>query len=225
MGRNNVNGPKVHSLPPVLATARCASGHMLETLRIPRYQRGTRLRTGDNAMGAGNQQERLIRLGWVIGFVDGEGCFSIGFVRQPDRTGRRGYRTGYQVAHEFAVTQGARSLACLHEIREFFGVGQVLGNKRYDNHREHLYRYVVRRRADLLAVIIPFFRRHPMRSSKQRDFEKFAQCVERIEAKRHLTRNGLAEIAEIAQTMNSKKPRSELIRILRGHTPDVRDIG
>jgi LAGLIDADG endonuclease len=60
--------------------------------------------------GAENQQERLIQLGWVIGFVDGEGCFSIGFVRQPDRATRRGYKTGYQVSHEFAVTQasGAR---------------------------------------------------------------------------------------------------------------------
>ena len=39
----------------------------------------------DNPDGAENQQERLIRIGWVIGFVDGEGCFSIGFVRQPNR--------------------------------------------------------------------------------------------------------------------------------------------
>ena len=38
---------------------------------------------GDNAMGAGDQQERLVRLGWVIGFVDGEGCFCIGFVSSP----------------------------------------------------------------------------------------------------------------------------------------------
>jgi len=36
----------------------------------------------DNPDGAENQQERLIQLGWVIGFVDGEGCFSIGFIRQ-----------------------------------------------------------------------------------------------------------------------------------------------
>jgi hypothetical protein len=96
--------------------------------------------------GAGNQQERLIQIGWVIGFVDGEGCFSIGFVRQPDRNGRKGYKTGYQVAHEFAVTQGARSVSCLHELRDFFDVGGVVANWRYDNHKEHLYRYVVRAR-------------------------------------------------------------------------------
>jgi hypothetical protein len=123
--------------------------------------------------GAENQQERLVRLGWVVGFVDGEGCFSIGFIRQSSGGRRIGYRTGWQVAHEFAVTQGARSVSCLEQLYEFFGVGRVLANKRYDNHREHLYRYVVRRRLDLLETIIPFFRQNQMLSSKQHDFEKF----------------------------------------------------
>jgi hypothetical protein len=176
--------------------------------------------------GADNQQERLAEFrGWVIGFVDGEGCFSIGFVRQPCRSGRRGYRTGFQVSHEFAVTQGASGIECLHDLRGFFNVGQVLGNTRYDNHREHLYRYVVRRRSDLLETIIPFFRRHPMRSPKQQNFEKFADCVELLAAGRHVSVDGFIEIAHIAETMNRKKPRYELVRILRDHTPDVRDIG
>jgi LAGLIDADG DNA endonuclease family protein len=180
----------------------------------------------DNVTGAENQQERLIEFrGWVTGFVDGEGCFSIGFVRQPGGLRRSGYRTGYQVAHEFAVTQGGRSLPCLHDLREFFGVGQVIVNRRHDNHREHLHRYVVRRRVDLLETIIPFFQKYPLRSSKQEDFEKFARCVELISGGSHRTPAGLIEIAEIAQTMNRRKPRHELIRILRGHTPDVQDIG
>ena len=183
------------------------------------------MRYSDNVMGAENQQERLIQLGWVIGFVDGEGCFSIGFVRQPSRAGRKGYKTGYQVAHEFAVTQGARSVRCLNELVDFFDVGGVIANKRYDNHKEHLYRYVVRRREDLIEKIIPFFEAHPLHSSKQRDFEKFARCIEMIDSGMHLTQMGLADIAEIAQTMNRQKPRHELVRILRGHTPEVQDTG
>ena len=176
--------------------------------------------------GAENQQERLIEFrGWVIGFVDGEGCFSIGFVRQRCRPGRSGYKIGYQVAHEFGVTQGAQSVSTLHELHEYFGVGQVLANRRYDNHREHLYRYVVRRREDLLTTVIPFFRQYPLRSSKRDNFEKFASVVEMIDAGRHLTVDGLIEIAEIAETMNRRKPRHELIRILRDHTPEALDTG
>jgi LAGLIDADG endonuclease len=176
--------------------------------------------------GAENQQERLIqRRGWVIGFVDGEGCFSIGFIRQSGGGSRVGYKTGYQVAHEFAVTQGERSKHALDGLSDYFGVGQVVANKRYDDHREHLYRYVVRRRDDLMNVIIPFFRRYPLETAKQRDFEKFAFVVELISIGWHLSREGLIEIAEVTETMNRQKPRHELIRILRGHTPDIRDIG
>ena len=60
----------------------------------------------DKVTSAENQQERLMEFrGWVVGFVDGEGCFSVGFVRQPRRADRSGYKTGYQVTHEFVVTR------------------------------------------------------------------------------------------------------------------------
>src|SRR6266542_4324490 len=170
-----------------------------------------------------NQQERLVDPGWVTGFVDGEGCFSIGFVRQPDRKNRKGYRTGYQVSHDFAVVQGARSAGVLHDLREFFGVGSVYINSRHDNHRENMHLYSVHRRIDLLEVIVPFFQTHRLRTSKAADFDKFVRCLELIRADRHLTRNGLIKIAEIAQTMNRQVPRTEMIRILRDHTSDVRD--
>src|SRR5437016_7703947 len=105
---------------------------MLENPVVSRTTRVVRADIySDKVSGAENQQERLIEFrGWVIGFVDGEGCFSIGFVRQPDRTGRKGYRTGYQVSHDFVVTQGASSVGCLHDLCEFFGVGKVYVNRR-----------------------------------------------------------------------------------------------
>ena len=172
--------------------------------------------------GAENQQERLIEFrGWVIGFVDGEGCFSIGFVRQSDRAGRKGYRAGYQVFHRFVVTQGAKSVGCLEELRDLFGVGRIFLNQRHDNHKEHLCQYHVSRRCELVETIIPFFRQFPLRSAKHADFEKFAQCVELTSEGLHLTPTGLIQIAEIAQTMNRQKSRHELIRILRDHTPDI----
>ena len=179
----------------------------------------------DNPSSAENQQERLIKIGWVTGFVDGEGCFSIGFVRQPDRKSRKGYRTGYQVSHNFAVVQGAKSKYALDALQEFFGVGKVYINRRYDNHKEHLFRYNVYDRDNLLRVIIPFFRKYPMRTAKQQDFEKFAHCVELMSKNRHLTSEGILEIAKLVQTMNRQKPRESLISILRDHTPKIRNTG
>jgi LAGLIDADG endonuclease len=175
----------------------------------------------DNSTAAENQQERLIKIGWITGFVDGEGCFSINFIRQPDRGSRKGYTTGIQVAHEFAVTQGAKSVQSLRLLVDFFGVGAVYINKRHDNHKEHLYRYVVRRRSDLLERIIPFFEQYPLRTSKHFDFLKFVRCLRRIKTNDHLTVSGLIEIVEIAETMNHCRPRTELIRILRDYTPNT----
>ena len=179
----------------------------------------------DNSDGADNQQERLIQLGWVIGFVDGEGCFSVSFVRQHDRAGRHGYRLGYQVAPRFIVSQGVSSVGCLEELKEFFGVGRVYGNQRHDNHREHMMQYVVSDRWALLETIVPFFEEHPLRTAKRSDFEKFVRVLDMMEDDLHLTAEGLVQIAEITQTMNRRKPRAELIRILRGHTPNIQGTG
>jgi hypothetical protein len=75
---------------------------MLESLSIPHYspQKGS-----DNMLGADNQQERLRTVGWIVGFVDGEGCFSVTIQKATTAT-------GWQVFPEFVVTQGER--ACKH---------------------------------------------------------------------------------------------------------------
>ena len=109
----------------------------------------------------------------------------------------------------------------MYELREFFGVGAVYINRRHDNHKEDLWHYVVRTRTDLREIIIPFFERYPLRTSKRDDFIKFKRCVDLCAVGIQRTNEGVAEIAAIMQTMNHQKPREELIRILRGHTPDI----
>src|SRR3989338_11300743 len=181
----------------------------------------------ENASRADNQQERL-RLGWIVGFIDGEGCFSIGFVKQPDRQEstrvRRGYATGYQVAHEFAVVQGARSFKSLEELKSFFGIGSIYINRRHDNHKEDLFRYTVTRREDLLNVIIPFFKEYKLQTAKRKDFLLFEKCIKLMQSKKHLKRDGVIEIALISEQMNHRKSRTDLIRILRDKTPSPSSI-
>ena len=179
----------------------------------------------NNVLRAENQQERLIKIGWIVGFIDGEGCFSIHFVKQPERIEakriRRGYKTGYQVAHEFAVVQGERSLKSLKKLQSYFGVGGVYINHRHDNHKEDLYRYSVARRQDLLQVIIPFFEQNQLQTAKKQDFKIFAQCVRAMERGEHLTSAGAIKIAKLTTKMNHRKPRTDLIRILRDQTPGL----
>lgn len=59
--------------------------------------------TGDNPSGAENQQERLKTTGWVVGFVDGEGCFSCSIYRCHTMTLK------WQVRPSFDVLQGESS--------------------------------------------------------------------------------------------------------------------
>jgi len=173
---------------------------------------------------ADNQQERLIFIGWIIGYVDGEGCFSINFVKQSDRQEktriRKGYKTGYQISHKFAVVQGERSIDSLKKLKNFFKVGNIYINRRYDNHKENLYRYSVVKREDLIKTIIPFFQKYPLQTSKKNDFLNFVKCMKVIEKNEHLTGKGATKIARYCEKMNHRKSRSDLIRILRNQTSD-----
>ena len=52
---------------------------------------------------ADDQQERLKFIGWVVGYIDGEGCFSVSLFRNKTT------KFGWQVFPEFVVTQGEKS--------------------------------------------------------------------------------------------------------------------
>ena len=168
----------------------------------------------DNVRDAENQQERLVHRGWIVGFVDGEGCFSCPIFRNGVMTLR------WQVQPTFVVVQSASSRDVLEDMRRFFGCGHVYVNRRHDNHREDLFRYYVGRFADLRDIIVPFFQENPLRTAKRDNFAKFARIIDLMNRRRHLTVPGIVEIAEIAEMMNHRKP-SEVLRILRDHTPTI----
>lgn len=153
----------------------------------------------DNPYGADNQQERPGCEQWIVGFVDGEGCFSVAVVRNP------GLRLGWQVQHEFSVTQAATSRSALELLREYFGCGTVMEQTRHDDHRSALLRYSVKRRSDLIDVIIPFFEHHPLRTAKRADFELFARIISMMRNETHLEVHGLRTIALLTEQMNRKQ--------------------
>lgn len=97
-------------------------------------------------------------------------------------------------------------MQALRDLKEFFECGKIFVNRRNDNHREQLYRFCVRSRADLRDKIVPFFQENQLRTAKREDFEKFARVLELMGERKHLNSDGIMEIAKIAQTMNRKKP-------------------
>ena len=144
-----------------------------------------------NVSSADNQQERLRLSGWIVGFVDGEGCFSISVFKN------RTSKSGYQVMPEFVVTQGQKSLNSLKIIKNFFDCGAIYVNRRYDNHKENIYRYCVRNFKDINEKIIPFFKANQLLTYKRKDFELFCKVIEMIKNRQHLTLQGLNQIRQL----------------------------
>lgn len=143
----------------------------------------------DNPNGAGNQQESLSPE-WVVGFVDGEGCFYIGVNRQPTM------KIGWQVLPEFRVVQHQRDVALLEQLRAFFGCGQVTVN---NGDRMELRIRGVR---ELSERVVTFFRLHPLRTVKRSSFECFAEVIDLMQRGDHLTMEGLARVRELVGRMN-----------------------
>ena len=132
---------------------------------------------------------------WIVGFVDGEGCFFVGIQRNPT------VRIGFQVIPEFRVVQHKRDLDVLHGLKSFFGFGRVCQN--HDDRWEYRVR-----RLDHLKEVVVFFKSHKLKTKKRIDFQKFSDVMRLMEEGRHLTNEGLRDIAKIATLMNTgNRPR------------------
>ena len=145
-------------------------------------------------MTADNQQERLDSR-WVSGFVDGEGCFHVSINKIPKMS------IGWQVLPEFRIVQHERDESVLKELQQFFQAGKVVTNH---GARKELR---IRKLNDLRNVVL-FFKQHHLRTEKKKNFEIFAKILELMEHKKHLTVEGLTDIANLCWSMNRKiKPR------------------
>ena len=166
-------------------------------------------------MGAGNQQGRPDEAVWhyVVGFVDGEGSFHVAVQRNPST------RWKWRVIPEFHVSQNDGNQHVLLLIRDVLGCGYLKPNHR--NSRDRTYVLVVRNRTDLATKVVPFFRRHQLRTTKRADFERFACIVEMLEKAQHRSLAGLKEVLRIAFRMNQGgiRRRMNLQRILADLEP------
>ncbi len=137
---------------------------------------------------------------WVVGFVDGEGCFHVSLNPHSEMS------LGYQVLPEFVVVQHKRDLQILHSLKRFFNGGVVRQN--------HGDRYCLRvRKLSVLNEVCEFFLAHPLKTKKNTDFRKFRRIINLMIAQQHLAQDGLLEILSIALEMNTtERPALESIR-------------
>ena len=129
---------------------------------------------------------------WIVGFVDGEGCFHVGINPHPEMS------AGAQVLPEFTVVQHERDVQVLHALKAHFGCGVVR-----KNHGDRMA-YRVRGHEHLSRNIIPFFEKHLLKTRKRVDFIKFREIVVLMSRGEHLSSEGVDKIRAIAEQMNRK---------------------
>jgi len=133
---------------------------------------------------------------WLRGFVDGEGCFFVGLNKN------KTMRMGVQVLPEFVIVQHKRDIQLLYAIRKFFNCGIVRPNK---SSNDDIMCYRVRKLSHLQEIIIPFFSKNSLLTSKRFDFLVFKKVLKLMEIDAHLTEDGLVGIKELKLKMNKGK--------------------
>ena len=206
-GGRNYNGPKVNdSLALVKLNYMRETPHTADSV-LAAIQAAVKIRrTRGQSAGKAPKMENPQRLHvqphpgrleaqWVVGFVDGEGCFFVGINPHLEMT------SGFQVLPEFTVVQHERDIQLLHALKAFFGCGVVR-----TNHAERMA-YRVRSLDHLNEQIVPFFEKHPLKSKKRVDFAKFRRILQLMTKKEHLTSEGIEDIRAIAKSMNTRCER------------------
>ena len=174
--------------------------------------------SSDNPTGADNQQETAsitLDAMWIVGFVDGEGCFCVSIHRNPHVRQTR----GWQRHPVFQVYQHARYRVVLEELRTFFGCGSI----RAKGPNSRVSTYAVDSLRDLELSIVPFFKRHPL-PVKRSDFDVFALIVGARRRKEHLTTEGFERLVRLAYGMNAvgKQRSRSLETVLMGSSETAR---
>jgi LAGLIDADG endonuclease len=176
--------------------------------------------SSDNPTGADDQQETArskleLDPHWVVGFVDGEGCFSVSIHRNAfaRSTG------GWQLHPVFHVYQHVSHRAVLEELIPLFGCGRL----RPKGPKSSVWTFAVDALVDLEAHVLPFFEHHPLRV-KDADFRRFASIVEAMRRKEHLRPAGFERLVRVAYAMNANgKQRARGIdEILAGSSETAR---
>jgi hypothetical protein len=132
---------------------------------------------------------------FVSGFIDGEGSFSVTFVKD------KSFKSNWQIKTSFSIGLHKKDLAFLENIRLFFGVGGI--SKKGTNGVQ----YYMNSPKDLL-IIENHLEKYPLLTQKQTDFILFKNIVELIRHKEHLTLEGLNEIVSYKAAMNLGLPNS-----------------
>lgn len=137
---------------------------------------------------------------YIVGLVDGEGCFAVTISRHKTK------KLGYDARLIFEIEMRADDRGILERLQATWDCGLIFDLQYHRYGWKPHVKYAVKSHRDIVKTVIPFFKKYPLQAKKRKDFVDFCRAAEVISQKRHLTREGLDELREIRQFMNKRRP-------------------
>ena len=125
---------------------------------------------------------------YLVGLVDGEGCFSVTFNKHKNNR-----LLEVRLLFEIELREDDKEI--LERVRETLGYGNIyyLSYGRYKKWRPH-YKYKVSNLKDISTIIIPFFQKYSLQAKKKHQFAIFCKAADLMLQKYHLTSDGIEKI-------------------------------
>ena len=139
----------------------------------------------------------MVSADYIVGLTDGEGCFYV-LIKSPlNKDG------GGRITLNFYIKVQEQDKGMLDKVRNALDCGSVYFQAESRTNHSQCYRYTVNTHQAILAVIIPFFRKHPLQSrSKRKNFELFYKIAKLVEKGKHHSKSGLDRIRLLKSRMN-----------------------
>lgn len=132
-----------------------------------------------------------IDVNWFLGFIDGEGSFSVIITKSKTKV-------GYSVSLNFNITQHIRDVLLLKFIQKWLGCGLIFEIPKYSR-----VNFVLVKLNDIINILIPILNQNSLQGTKRLDFEDFKVVANLMEKKEHLTSEGLEKCKQIKSGMNT----------------------
>lgn len=131
---------------------------------------------------------------WIVGFVDGEGCFNL------DVHVKKDMKWGLQMQPEFTVVQHERDIQTLYSLKEHFKCGSVAVNRRDDTSTRYHFR--VKSVRDGMASVIPFFEQHTLKTKRNVEFKRYRRITQLMSEQYHLkSLSNFLEVYDLGQAL------------------------
>ena len=143
----------------------------------------------------GRGEPKPLNSNYIVGFVDGEGCFCVSVSKH------KTLKRKIEIRPEFEIELRIDDKKILERIKKTLGCGKI-----YELHytryawQPHV-KYKVSNIKDLSEKVIPFFNQNQLQAKKAETFKIFSQIVKMMALKRHLKEDGYKKILKLRERM------------------------